>query len=154
MGISRGTWFRGSSRHWNHLKLLAVEVRGFFSAFAKATRWIRRCVSEGQLWDSAGSGPQEFFIGDHQPVPLESVGSDGEDVWLREAWGAYGPPEVAQLKAVTSEDETYYQIVGAEAPLEVGWDLFGGYLDGLRLALVHEEYEERDPSSATKRRRR
>ncbi|CAE7940779.1 RE1, partial [Symbiodinium sp. KB8] len=101
------------------------------------------CVCRATL-DSAGSGPQEFFIGDHQQVSLESVESDGEDAWFHEAWGAYGPPEVAQLKAVASEDESYYQIVGAEAPLEVGWDLFGDYLDGLRLSLVHEEYEERD----------
>ncbi|OLQ15439.1 Retrovirus-related Pol polyprotein from transposon TNT 1-94 [Symbiodinium microadriaticum] len=101
------------------------------------------CVC-AEVLDTKVSGPQEFFIGDQPDELAEIVGSEGENVWLHETWGAYGPPEVAQLKAVAIEDDVHYQIVGAEVPLEVGWDLFGSYLDGLRLAMVQEEYAERD----------
>ena len=89
-------------------------------------------------------GPQEFYIGDQASEQGESAGGDGGDVWFHETWGAYGPPEVAMLKAVAAVDDEEYQIAGSEIPLEVGWDLFGGCLDELRMALVCEEYEERD----------
>ncbi|CAE7580175.1 RE2, partial [Symbiodinium sp. CCMP2456] len=103
---------------------------------------------------ASASGPQEFYIGDPVPDELDSgengvvsnlvLGDGGMESWLQEEWGAYGPPEVAQLKTVAEEQDVSYQIVGAEVPLEVGWDLFEAYLDGLRLALVQEEYAERD----------
>ena len=88
--------------------------------------------------------PQEFYIGDQVPESGEEVCGDGGDVWFHETWGAYGPPEAAVMKAVVTTDSEEYQIVGSEIPLQVGWDLFGSYLDELRMALVCEEYEERD----------
>ncbi|CAE7867461.1 unnamed protein product, partial [Symbiodinium necroappetens] len=87
---------------------------------------------------------KEFYIGDQVSEQGESMCGEDRDVWFHETWGAYGPPEVAMLKAVAAVDDEEYQIVGSEIPLEVGWDLFGGCLDELRMALVCEEYEERD----------
>ena len=94
--------------------------------------------------DQVVVGPQEFYIGDQVSEQGEPAGDEDRDVWFHETWGAYAPPEVAVLKAVAVIDDEEYQIVGSEVPLEVGWDLFGGYLDELRMALVCEEYEERD----------
>ncbi|OLQ15613.1 Copia protein [Symbiodinium microadriaticum] len=99
------------------------------------------CVCRSALV-AGQKGPEEFFIGEES--------SDGEAMepkgaeWIREDWGAYSPPQVPWMKALGEQDETVYQIVGSEVPLEVGWDLFDEYLDNLRLALVQEEHEERE----------
>ena len=108
------------------------------------------CVCKGYEVDpSPEHGPQVFYIGDAVSANVEDGTKDQaegepEDAWLREEWGAYGPPELTRLMAVNEEDESSYHLVGAESPLRVGWDLLGEYVDGLRMALVLEEYAERD----------
>ena len=91
-----------------------------------------------------------FYIGDvnHEGDDTRSGRVSAEtfegEHWLQEEWGAYGPPELPQLMAVDAGDDAIYCVVGAEFPLQVGWDLFGEYADTLRVALVQEEYAERD----------
>ena len=80
---------------------------------------------------------QFYDIGDDE----DEVASG--DTWLQESWGAYGPPMVATLAAVQPGDGDTYEILATEVPLEVGWDLFEGYLDGVRCLLVEEENQER-----------
>eukprot|EP00439_Symbiodinium_sp_Y106_P005621 s14464_g1.t1 len=142
-------WFRGRIRHWNLLKLLAVMVVvffsirirrwnllkllavmvvGSFSVVARATRWTHRCV------------PAEWLKEFQKVEPFDSTG----DAWCCEEWGAYGPPEIARLDAMCVEDKSDYCLVGTEQPLQVGWDLLGEYVDALRMAVVQEEYAERD----------
>ncbi|CAE7234210.1 RE1, partial [Symbiodinium necroappetens] len=93
---------RGSTRPWNLIEFVAEMVR-----------------SQG--------GPEEFFIGDDSAD--EEKESQWSDEWIRESWGAYGPPQVSCLKAMNELDASSYQIVGSEVPLEVGWDLFDEFFD-------------------------
>ncbi|CAE7943445.1 unnamed protein product, partial [Symbiodinium sp. KB8] len=153
-------WFRGSSRPRNLFKLLAVKVVGRFKLWLVVevrgrtkTAWFRGSSGHRNLFkllavkvstEGVMAKPQEFYIGDQVPESGQEVCGDGGDVWFHETWGAYGPPEAAVMRAVVTTDSEEYQIVGSEFPLQVGWDLFGSYLDELRMALVCEEYEERD----------
>ncbi|CAE7720268.1 unnamed protein product, partial [Symbiodinium necroappetens] len=87
--------------------------------------------------EETGGGAAQFYIGDDENEECS------EDPWFQESWGAFGPPMVATLKPASSEAEVSYEIVASEAPLEVGWDLFEGYLDEVRCLLVEEENWER-----------
>eukprot|EP00439_Symbiodinium_sp_Y106_P010491 s11035_g1.t1 len=106
------------------------------------------CVCKGYEVDpSPKHGPQVFYIGDAVSANVEDgtkdqVEGEPEDAWLREEWGAYGPPELARLMALNEEDKSSYHLVGAESPLRVGWDLLGEYVDGLRMALENEDVAE------------
>ena len=86
------------------------------------------------------SGPQVFYIGDRDPG-LEGSPESSE---VGEDWGVYAPPEVRRLVAAEPADGVSYSIVGSEVPLQVGWDLLGEYADVVRMALIQEEYMERD----------
>ncbi|CAE7283572.1 RE1 [Symbiodinium sp. CCMP2592] len=91
--------------------------------------------------------PQKFYIGDDgfdSGAEVEiNEGSRKEDGGP-EQWGAFGPPMVAKLEPLDGGDVESYYLLGSEVPLEVGWDLFEGHLDDLRLATVQEEYAERE----------
>ena len=95
------------------------------------------CVCELPGEGPLSGEPQHFFIGDEYESDLS------EDAWMYESWGAFGPPSVASMKAVKGEDGVSYEILASECPLEVGWDLFDGYLDEIRCVLAEEENLER-----------
>ena len=95
------------------------------------------CLCCPSVKEPGGGGPVQFYIGDEE----EEMPSC--DPWLQESWGAFGPPVVAALTAVQPEKGVSYEILASEAPLDVGWDLFEGYLDEVRCLLVEEENLER-----------
>ncbi|CAE7711414.1 unnamed protein product [Symbiodinium sp. CCMP2592] len=97
---------------------------------------------------SGGGVPQKFYIGDEgldygTEAEINEEGSRRDDGGPAQ-WGAFGPPTVAKLEPLDGNDVESYYLLGSEVPLEVGWDLFEGHLDDLRLATVQEEYAERE----------
>ena len=110
------------------------------------------CVCRGLVPQGAGDEPEVSIEGvdvalnarAHLGEVLEDSEGRAEEAWLRERRGAFGPPELAKLQAFDDEVSVSYSLLGSEVPLTVGWDLFDDYLGELRMAVVQEEYADRE----------
>ena len=158
----QGSLVPGEDQTLESPQVAGGEGRGLFQCSCKGYEVDPSlCVCKGYEVDPSSDSnvelpdtkaPQIFYIGDAEPAAEGALAgnevsvdeSDEEKERLLEEWGAYGPPELCQLRTVDAEDESTYELLGAEFPLQVGWDLFDEYVDALRMASVQEEYAERD----------